>query len=383
MKASLYWRAKRNSAKQDCYESGETMEAATAGVTPGFVLSGLIVGAILGFILQRGQFCMNAAIRDAVFMKDFTMFRAYLIALVIMVVGANILEDVGIIVLKRQTFYPLANITGGYIFGMGMVLTEGCGSSIIYRTGEGLLSAWVAVFCFFVGIGATSNGVLSPLLASLKNESLSLSLSGKPNVALWELIGDGPAIKWSAISVLAVMLLFFIFRGKPFAAKKREGFPWPLTGVLVGVMGVVAFWASGLWGGGFARGLNFTTPTAELFFTVLTGNAQSRSFPMFSMGPFQTTWAALYIIGVPIGSYVSAKALNKFKWRVPGAGQLVTIMAGGVMMGFGAVLAGGCNIGQALTGFATLSVGSIVATAAIIAGTRTMVYFKFMKPMRD
>jgi len=42
-------------------------------------------------------------------------------------------------------------------------------------------------------------------------------------------------------------------------------------------------------------------------------------------GPFQTTWAAFYIIGVPLGSYVSAKALKKFKWRVATARQLVTI----------------------------------------------------------
>lgn len=326
---------------------------------------------------------MNSAFRDTLFIKDFTMFRAYLIALVIMIVGANILEDMGTIVLKRQSFYPLANIIGGYIFGIGMVLAEGCGSGIIYRTGEGLVSAWFAVFGFFIGIAATTDGILNPLLTLLKNDSLSLSLAGKPNAALWELLGAGPAIKWSVIAVLSFMLSFIIIHGKPFTVKKREGLSWPVTGVLVGVMGVVAFWASGFWGGGFARGLSFTTPTGELFFTVLTGNANARFFPMFNLGPFQTTWAAFYIIGVPLGSYVSAKALKKFKWRVATARQLVTIMAGGIMMGFGAVLAGGCNVGQALTGFATLSVGSIVATVAIIAGNWTMVYFKFIKPIRD
>lgn len=359
------------------------MEAVTAGVTPGFILSALIVGVVFGFILQRGQFCMNSAFRDTIFMKDFTMFRAYVIALVIMVIGANILEDMGTIILKRQTFYPLANIIGGFIFGVGMVLAEGCGSGIIYRTGEGLLSAWFAVFCFSVGIGSTTNGILNPFLMFLKNESLSLSLSGKPNAALWELIGNGPAVKWSVITVLSFMLSFFVLQGKPFTVRKREGLSWPLTGVFVGVMGVVAFWASEFWGGGFARGLSFATPTGELLFTVLTGNAKSRYFPMFNLGPFQTTWAAFYIIGVPLGSYVSAKSLRKFKWRVPSARQLVTIMVGGIMMGFGAVLAGGCNIGQALTGFVTLSVGSIVATIAMIAGNWTMVYFKFIKPMKD
>ncbi len=359
------------------------METAAAGVTPGFVLSGLIVGFVLGLILQRGQFCMNSAFRDTIFMKDFTMLRAYLIALVIMIIGANILEDMGAIVLERQTFYPLANILGGYIFGLGMVLAEGCGSGIIYRTGEGLLSAWFAVFGFIVGIGTTTNGILNPLLTLLKNEGSRLFLSGRPNAALWELIGDGPQIKWAVILVLSLVISFFVLRGRPFTVKKRDGFAWPATGVLVGVIGIVAFWASEFWGGGFARGLSFTTPTGELFFTLLTGNAASRFFPMFSLGPFQTTWAVFYIIGVPLGSYFSAKASKKFAWRVPRARQLVTIMIGGIIMGFGAVLAGGCNVGQALTGFATLSVGSIVATVAIIAGNLTMVYFNFIKPMRD
>jgi uncharacterized membrane protein YedE/YeeE len=359
------------------------MDAGTAGLTPGFVLSGLTVGVLFGFILQRGQFCMNSAFRDTIFMKDFTMFRAYLIALLIMVIGANILEDIGQITLGRQSFYPLANVIGGYVFGMGMVLAEGCGSGIIYRTGEGLLYAWMAVFCFFISVAATTEGILRPLLMFLKSESSILSLSGKPNAALWELIGEGPAIKWSVISVFSVTLLFFILRGRPFIAKRREGLSWPLTGVLVGLMGVAAFWTSQFWGGGFARGLGFATPTGELFFTVITGDARSRFFPMFNVGPFRTTWAALYVIGVPLGSYISAKALKKFKWRVPAARQLVTIMAGGIMMGFGAVLAGGCNVGQALTGFATLSVGSIVATLAMIAGNWTMVYFKYIKSMRE
>ncbi len=337
---------------------------------------------LLGFILQRGQFCMNSAFRDTIFMKDFTMFRSYLIALVIMIIGANMLEDTGLIVLKRQNFYPLANIIGGYIFGIGMVLAEGCGSGIIYRTGEGLLYAWVAVFCFLTGAGATTNGILNPVLTYLKEESLTLYLSGRSDAALWQLIGDGPAVKWSMIAVLSFLLFLYIMRGKPFSVRRREGFSWPLTGVLVGLMGVIAFWASQFWGGGFARGLSFATPAEELFLTILTGDAGSAFFPMFNLGPFHTTWAAFFVIGVPLGSYASAKALGKFKWRVPGARQLVTIMGGSIMMGFGAVLAGGCNFGQALTGFATLSIGSIVATVAIIAGNWTMVYFKFIKPSR-
>jgi uncharacterized membrane protein YedE/YeeE len=68
---------------------------------------------------------------------------------------------------------------------------------------------------------------------------------------------------------------------------------------------------------------------------------------------------------------------------VPPAKELLTVLGGSIMMGFGAATAGGCNIGQGLTGVVTLSVGSISATIAIILGNWTMVYFKFIKPMKD
>lgn len=348
-------------------------------VTFGFIVSGLLVGILFGFILQRGRFCMNSAFRDTIFIKDFTLFRAFLLALLIMIIGANLLEDIGVLSLKRQTFYPLANIIGGYIFGLGIVLAGGCGSGIVYRTGEGQLAAWFAVMGFFLGIGATTDGILNPVYLLLRRVSL-----GKNNLGLWELFGEGTAVKWAVIAVLAAAISVFVLKGMPFFIGKQKGFYWSVTGLLVGIMGVIAFWASEYWGSpGFARGLNFTSPTGEVFFTVLTGEAKSKFFPMYNIGPFRITWAAFYIIGVPIGAHVSARILKEFAWKVAPARELLTVLGGSLMMGFGAVVAGGCNVGQALTGFSTLSVGSIVATIFIILGNWTMVYFKFIKPMNE
>jgi len=355
------------------------MENAAGSVSFGFVISGLVVGALFGFILQRGRFCMNSAFRDTIFIKDFTMFRSYLIALIVMIVGSNVLDSVGIIHLKAQSFYPLANIIGGYIFGLGMVMAGGCGSGIVYRVGEGQLASWFAVLGFFLGIGATTHGVLKPVYEAMRSVSV-----GQSGVTLPLLIGEGETIKWAVIIVLCAIFFFFTLKSKPFSLRKQKGFYWSVTGLLAGLTGVLAFWASEYWGSpGFARGLNFTTPTGEVFFTLLTGDAKSRFFPMYALGPFQITWAAVYIIGVPIGAAISAKILKEFIWKVAPAQELLTVLAGSLMMGFGAVCAGGCNVGQALTGASTLSIGSIVATIAIILGNWTMVYFKFIKPMND
>ncbi len=347
----------------------------------GFIVSGLVVGLLFGFVLQRGRFCMNTAFRDIIFINDLTLFRSYLIALMTMIIGSNILNDIGLIHLKSQSFYPLANIIGGYLFGIGMVLAGGCGSGIWYRVGEGQFGSIFAVLGFFLGIGATTNGILNPLYTALR--SVVVPIAGVRNATLWQIFGDGMAIKWIVIAVLFVAAAIFILKGKPFSITKQKGFFWSVTGLLIGSLGILAFWASEYFGGGFARGLNFTTPTGELFFTALTGDAKSKFFPMFYLGSFKVTWASLYIIGVPIGAYISARVLKEFLWKAPPVGELLTVFGGSLMMGFGAVCAGGCNVGQALTGFTTLSIASIVASIFIVLGNWTMVYFKFIKPMKD
>lgn len=357
------------------------MEGIAESVSLTFIISGLLVGGIFGFILQRGRFCMNSAFRDTIFIKDFTLFHAYLLALIVLLISSNALNDSGLIHLKAQSFYPLANIIGGYVFGLGIVLAGGCGSGIIYRMGEGQMASWVAVLGFFLGIGMTTNGILKPVYDALRSVRV-----GEPGMTMHGLIGgDSIEIKWIIIAVISVVLFLSTLKSAPFSIKKQTGFYWSVTAVLVGLSGALAFWASEYFGSpGFARGLNFTTPTGEVFFTLLTGDARSAFFPMYDLFGFKVTWAAFYIIGVPIGAAISAKILKEFVWKTPrDAKELLTVLGGSIMMGFGAAAAGGCNIGQALTGASTLSIGSITATIAIILGNWTMVYFKFIKPMQD
>ncbi len=346
----------------------------------GFIFSGLLVGLIFGFILQRGRYCMNTAFRDTIFINDLTLFRAYIIALVILIVGGNVLNDLGAFRLVPQTFYPLSNIIGGYIFGLGIVLAGGCGSGVWYKMGEGQLGAGVAALGFLIGASSTTNGLLNPLFKALR--TVALPIAGKRNARLWEVIGDGMAEKWIVIAILIIVAAVFILKGKPFSVRKQKGLSWPITGVLIGIMGLTAFWAAEYWGG-FARGLNFTTPTSELMNFLVAGDSKPMFFPKYTLGPFKVTWSIFNVIGVPIGAYVSAKILKEHLWKSPPATELITVFIGGLMMGFGGITGGGCTVGQALTGVTTLSIGSIAATIAMILGNWTMVYFKFIKPMKD
>ena len=74
------------------------------------------------------------------------------------------------------------------------------------------------------------------------------------------------------------MAIFIAIRPeKPFAIKSGKGYYWSVTGLLIGLISVLTFWASAKFGdlGNSARGLSFTTPTRELFFTLFTGDSRA------------------------------------------------------------------------------------------------------------
>ena len=83
--------------------------------------------------------------------------------------------------------------------------------------------------------------------------------------------------------------------------------------------------------------------------------------------------------GIVLGSLLSAMSHKEFSWRAPKAQSLVTQFGGGLIMGFGATVAGGCNVGHGLTGLSTLALGSLVSIIFIILGSWTMVYFLFIR----
>jgi len=337
----------------------------------------------MGWALQRGRFCMNTAFRDTIFIKEFVTFRAFLLALLVSIIGANVLSDLGVIKLMAQPFWPLAHILGGFVFGLGMVLAGGCGSGIWYRVGEGQMASFIAVGGFFTGIAMMQDGIFKPFF----DWSKRFVITGENGpYKLSAIFGGSTGGKWAFIGAVAVAIFVAIWPEKPFTLKKSKGYYWSVTGVLIGLISVLSLWASAKFGSlnDSARGLSFTTPTRELFFTLFMGDSRSPFFQNYALGNLKLTWGVIFIIAVPLGAYLSARGLKEFSWKCPkDPKEILAVMLGSWMMGLGASLALGCNVGQALTGLSTLSVGSLFATLAIIGGNWTMVYFKFIKPMQD
>ncbi|HEX9137363.1 MAG TPA: YeeE/YedE family protein [Nitrospirota bacterium] len=353
----------------------------------------ILMGLGLGYVLQRGRFCLNSAFRDIIFIQDLTLFRAYLLSVVVAIIGSNLIEDLGFLqainpdtgaleatMLMRQTFVPVANILGGFLFGLGIVLAGGCASGIVYRIGEGQLSALTAIIGFFFGAVMTADGLLSPVNNYLKN--FRVEINGTTSPAIWDLFGGGPALKWLTIAIFSIGVLTFVFAGKPEFKSKSKGFASGTVGLLIGGLTILGWWISSYFGGA-PRGMSVSGPVREFFYVLLTKSTHS-SFPEFSfLGIFRGSWGMFFILAVPFGAWISAFSLKEFKWKIPPAAEFLTVLFGSILMGIGAVIAGGCNLGHGITGMSTGAVSSLVAITAIILGNWTMVYFKLIRPMQD
>jgi uncharacterized membrane protein YedE/YeeE len=88
-------------------------------------------------------------------------------------------------------------------------------------------------------------------------------------------------------------------------------------------------------------------------------------------------------LGIIAGSLSYAVASKTFRWEgLAGAEDTANHVVGGLLMGFGGVLALGCTIGQGLTGFSTLALGSILAFLAIVAGSALTMRYQYWRMSR-
>ncbi|HYM61185.1 MAG TPA: YeeE/YedE thiosulfate transporter family protein [Thermoanaerobaculia bacterium] len=140
-------------------------------------------------------------------------------------------------------------------------------------------------------------------------------------------------------------------------------------------LGLVLLAAFVIMGRGLGASGAFSSSAAGL--VAAASPARAAASPFFARyltgdGPWQE-WLLFEIAGVAIGGFLSALAARRLRFaiergpRVPRRARMVLAIAGGAIMGTGAVLARGCTSGLALTGGALLAAGSWLFMIAAFA----------------
>ena len=115
------------------------------------------LAVILGITNQRSRFCFVRAFREPFLTGEGEMIKAVVTAFLICISGFSILKFSGIkdFTVQIAPSAGLPAVIGGFIFAIGMVLAGGCASGSLWRSGEGQLKSWLAVFAFSLSAAGT------------------------------------------------------------------------------------------------------------------------------------------------------------------------------------------------------------------------------------
>ena len=112
-------------------------------------------GIVLGIINQRTRFCFVRAFREPFMTGDGSMTKGAALALLVGVAGFSIikgseLSDLRALETMVNPSVWIGSVSGGIIFGFGMVLSGGCASGSLWRLGEGQLKFVLVLTMFAV-----------------------------------------------------------------------------------------------------------------------------------------------------------------------------------------------------------------------------------------
>ena len=339
-----------------------------------------LIGLAIGFVLYRSGFCFTTAYSNAVLFRDFSMVRAVLILLFVSLVGIYFIQfyahlNGGIIPGKLHSV-GIHTIAGGFLFGLGMILAGGCASGTLQRIGEGFLLFWFVLcgmvfgsvagaghFSWWVNnlyswkpvflpdvFGWAAGGIFSAaalggiyyLTVTIEGPKTDKKIVRKPDVTLQEQLLRGHWPPWVGGILLGVLnvLLTAVYK------------PW-------GIAGDIADWGFRIWAvlGGHPELWD------EYFREV--GHCFLEKNPVYNGDTVLNT-------GLVVGVLLATALAGEFRFkRIKSGRQLILGLAGGVLMGYGARLALGCNVGALLGGIASQSLHGWVFGFFLIFGALT------------
>jgi hypothetical protein len=330
------------------------------------LLGGLVLGVAFGALVQARHFCIMGAVADLVLFGSARRLRVWLLAIATAVLGTQLLAAVELVPLgesghlgARLGLGPA--LLGGLLFGFGMVLTGGCASRALVRAAAGSLKSFVVLLVMGLAALTAQLGLLAPAHGALR-ELTTVSLgSGAEAQALWRPLTalglDAEPARLLATLALAGGLSAFVFADRRLRASRAD----LATGAALGLL-IVLGWLTTGW-----LAADPFEPRAPSSLSYVGSVAQSLA--LVATGSTSASFGPALVLGTLLGAAALAPSACGFRLDgfVSGA-DLARHLVGAVLMGVGGTVAMGCTIGQGLSGISTLSVTSLVATLAIVAG---------------
>ena len=347
--------------------------------------AGGLIGLLAGFLMHRSDYCVAGMFRDAFLFRNTFMLRSLCIQVVATMVFFEIFRTLGLLPLypfPLLGFASAANIIGGFLFGIGMVMAGGCVVGTLYKMGAGSVISAVA----FIGllVGSAIYAEFHPLWASfVKTTQLFPSAKTLP-----ELFGVNPiALLLPVASASTLLFIKWHKENTIIRPSEVKGYiqPWK-TAVTLALLALLSYVLIGM-------PLGITTTYAKIaamiesvvipnhlsavsFFQLTALNITHPSTgALLQGGPgpqIDSIWVIQFplIAGIVLGSTLSALLLGEFsiQYKVPSM-QIVMALSGGVLLGMASRMSAGCNVWHLMGGIPILALQSLLFLLGLVPGT--------------
>ena len=171
------------------------------------LLLGLASGFVFGFLLQKGRVAKFRVIVGQFLLKDWTVVKVMMTAVVVGAIGVWAMVGTGMASLHIKPAAFGGVIAGALLFGCGMAIFGYCPGTGVAACGEGRRDAMVGVLGMLCG-------ALAYVAAFPSLQGLIKGFGDWGKLTLPELTGVSPWVFVAALAVTAVLLRVFAERRK-------------------------------------------------------------------------------------------------------------------------------------------------------------------------
>jgi len=337
------------------------------------------LGLALGFTLFHSRFGFTSGWRQLVAVGQGAAIRAHMVMLGVATVLFAVVFATGIGLSGDPRGYVnpigIGLIVGAFLFGVGMQIGGSCASGTLFAVGSGQSAIVLTLFGFVVG--SVFAALTYPFWTNVVPQGVPVDLRA--------VFGIPGALALSLLVMVGITVLTYVVArrrtpppverppsARGIARVLRGSWPMWVGAIVLAVLNAAVLVVSGQpWGVTSAFGLWgakvlqwFGAEPQSWAFWQVPANARSLA------GPVLADRVSVLDIGIMIGALFASGVGGAFllhkriPWRIA-AGAVV----GGILMGYGARLAGGCNIGAYFSGIASFSLHGWIWGVVALAGT--------------
>lgn len=115
------------------------------------LMQGAVFGMVFGFLLQKGGVAKYHVLIGQLLLKDFTVLKVMMSAVVVGSLGIHFMHRSGLVELHIKPTRYASNMIGGLVFGVGFALAAYCPGTGAAALGQGNYDAIAMVFGMLAG----------------------------------------------------------------------------------------------------------------------------------------------------------------------------------------------------------------------------------------